>query len=77
MSALKRLGFSIRYIVSYLGRHRSSIYREFARNTYHADGWYRPSKAQEKNQFASSIGSINTLFTQSPFIQTESNPAFS
>jgi len=48
MAALRKQGLSIRAVANYLGRHHSTIYREFTRNTYHADGCYRPSKAQEK-----------------------------
>jgi len=33
MSALKRQGFSIKAIAEHLGRHRSTIYREFNRNS--------------------------------------------
>ncbi|MCW9048325.1 MAG: IS30 family transposase, partial [Gammaproteobacteria bacterium] len=49
MAALKTQGFSIKAIAEHLGRHRSSIYREFNRNScYHIDGSYRPSKAQRR-----------------------------
>jgi IS30 family transposase len=38
---------SMSAIAKAMGRHRSSLLREIARNTTHADGSYRPSYAQE------------------------------
>lgn len=49
MAALRKQGFSIAAIAQHLGRHRSSIHREFERNScHHVDGSYRPSKAQRR-----------------------------
>lgn len=51
MSVLRKQGFSIKAIADHLGRHRSSIYREFNRNScYHVDGYYRASKAQRRTR---------------------------
>jgi IS30 family transposase len=38
---------SVTAMARLLGRHRSTIYREVSRNTTHADGSYRPLRAQE------------------------------
>lgn len=49
MAAFRKQGLSIQQIADHLGRHRSTIYREFARNRCdHIDGAYRPSKAQRR-----------------------------
>lgn len=51
MAALKKQGLTIAQIAQHTGRHRSTIYREFARNScHHIDGSYRPSKAQRRTQ---------------------------
>ena len=51
MAALKKQGLSVQQIADNLGRHKSTIYRELARNScHHIDGAYRPSKAQRRTQ---------------------------
>jgi len=49
IAALKRQAFSVKEIADHLGRHRSTIYREYNRNScYHIDGAYRASKAHRR-----------------------------
>ena len=49
LGVLKRQGRSMRSMARFLGRHPSTISREFGRNACHAnDGAYRPSKAQQR-----------------------------
>lgn len=46
LAALKKQGLSVAQIARNMGRHRSTIYREIARNScWTQDGAYRPSKA--------------------------------
>ena len=47
MAALRRQGWCPARIARELGRHRSTVYREFRRNSSRWDGSYRPSQAQE------------------------------
>ena len=48
ISTLRKEGLSASAIAKRLGRHRSSISREYARNSCLYDGCYRHSKAQER-----------------------------
>ena len=51
LSALRLQGLSVRAIAAILGRHHSTLYREFVRNRCHVtDGAYRPSKAQRRTR---------------------------
>jgi IS30 family transposase len=47
-----------------LGRHRSTVCREFRRNCSRLDGHYRPSKAQERTQGRRSRSRRNLRFTK-------------
>ncbi|PYS51520.1 MAG: hypothetical protein DMF68_04340, partial [Acidobacteria bacterium] len=50
-----------------LGRHRSTICREFHRNCSRADSHYRPSKAQERtNGRRSSLAPSTSVHTPGP-----------
>lgn len=49
ISCLRMQGFTVSQIGAALGRHRSTIYREFARNCcWNTNGAYRPSRAHER-----------------------------
>jgi IS30 family transposase len=48
-----------------MGRHRSTIARELARNSARYDGAYRPSKAQERTNGRRSLSRRNSRFTPS------------
>ena len=62
--ALKRQGLSFANIAKAIGKHRSTIYREFERNTcWHQDGSYRPTKAQRRTRARRSRSRRNQHFT--------------
>ncbi len=67
MATLRRQGLSFRKIAEQLGRHHTTISREFQRNTYHLDGSYRPSKAQEKTNARRRKSRRNKHFTHQDF----------
>ncbi len=52
MSALRKQGISVVNIAKELGRHKSTIYREFKRNSlynsYHPNPSYQPARAQQR-----------------------------
>lgn len=67
--ALKRQGLSFVKIAQAIGKHRSTIYREFKRNTcWHMDGSYRPSKAQRRTRARRSRSRRNQHFTEQDFL---------
>ena len=70
MAALGKQGLSIQQIADHLGRHRSTIYREFARNCCgHIDGAYRPSKAQRRAVARRQRSRRNPHYGEADFLQ--------
>ena len=66
--ALKRQGLSFTNIANAIGKHRSTIYREFKRNTcWHQDGSYRPIKAQRRTRARRSRSRRNQHFTEKDY----------
>lgn len=61
ITTLRRQGYSVLRIAKYLGRHRSSIYREVNRNRCN-DGYYRPFKADLKTRARRSNSRRNAQF---------------
>ena len=61
--ALKRQGLSVINIAKAIGKHRSTLYREFRRNTcWHQDGSYRPIKRSDGQKLDADVqGEISTL----------------
>ncbi|MCQ3831160.1 IS30 family transposase [Microbulbifer elongatus] len=51
IAAYRAQGLSVSHIAELTGRHRSTLYREFQRNSCHrTDGGYRPSKADSRTR---------------------------
>lgn len=71
LSALRKQGLNQPQIARALGRHRSSICRELARNCSRADGHYRPSKAQERTNGRRSRSRRNRRFTATDFAKVD------
>ena len=70
MSHLRLQGLSYAKIAEQLGRHRSTIYREFNRNScHHIDGAYRPSKAQRRTKARRSRSRRNSHYTCDDFLR--------
>ena len=66
ISTLRKQGYSAARIADYLGRHRSSIYREIKRNHCN-DGHYRPSKAGSRTRNRRSVSRRNRHLSDSDF----------
>ncbi len=68
MSHLRWQGLSYAQIAIQIGRNRSTIYREFQRNScHHIDGAYRPSKAQRRTRARRSRSRRNAHYTRADF----------
>jgi IS30 family transposase len=67
LAALRKQGLTQSQIARALGRHRSTVCREFQRNSSRADGHYRPSKAQERVNGRRSRSQRNLRFTTQEF----------
>jgi len=68
LGALKKQGFSIQAIAEHLGFHKSTIYRELQRNScHHADGAYRPSKAERRTRARRSRSRRNRHYSEADF----------
>jgi transposase, IS30 family len=63
LAALRKQGLNQAQMARALGRHRSTVCREFRRNCSRADGHYRPSKAQERANGRRSRSRRNRRFT--------------
>jgi transposase, IS30 family len=63
LGILRKQGFTNAEMARALGRHRSSIGREFYRNASRYDGAYRPSLAQENTNGRRSFSRRNSQFT--------------
>ena len=66
ISALRKQGFNQSEIARHLGKHRSTICREFKRNRCN-DGDYRPSKAGSRTRNRRSRSRRNRQFTERDF----------
>ena len=71
LAALRRQGLSQSQMARSLGRHRSTISREFSRNCCRLDGHYRPSKAQERTQGRRSRSRRNQRFAAQDLMLVE------
>src|ERR1051326_5785891 len=71
LAALRKQGLNQSEMARALGRHRSTICREFLRNCARFDGHYRPSKAQERTNGRRSRSRRNLRFTSQEFALVE------
>ena len=71
LAALRRQGLSQAQMARELGRHRSTLCREFRRNCSRSGGHYRPSKAQERTNGRRSRSRRNLRFTRQEFALVE------
>ena len=71
LAALRMQGLNQARMARALGRHRSTVGREFRRNCSRRDGHYRPSKAQERTNGRRSRSRRNRRFTPQDFAQVE------
>jgi len=67
LAALRMQGLSQAQMARALGRHRSTVCREFRRNCSRSDGHYRPSKAQERTNGRRFRSRRNSRFTAADF----------
>lgn len=68
MMRLRWQGLSFIEIGQLLGRHRSTIYREFERNScHHIDGGYRPTKAERRTRARRSRSRRNRHYDETDF----------
>lgn len=72
IAALWQEGLNFSQIAGRLRRHRSTISREFSRNSSRWDGSYRPSKAIERTNGRRSQSRRNQHFTRADFALVES-----
>lgn len=63
LGVLRKQGYSNAQMAQALGRHRSTIGREFVRNSTHRDGYYRPHRAQEASNGRRSRSRRKSPFT--------------
>lgn len=63
LGVLRKQGYSNAQMARALGRHRSTIGREFSRNSTHPDGAYRPHRAQEASNGRRSRSRRKSPFT--------------
>lgn len=63
LGVLRKQGYSNAQMAQALGRHRSTIGREFLRNSTHPDGAYRPHRAQEASNGRRSRSRRRSPFT--------------
>lgn len=66
ISTLRKQGYTAARIADYLGRHRSTIYREINRNRCN-DGHYRPFKACSKTRNRRSVSRRNQQFSHEDY----------
>jgi IS30 family transposase len=71
LAAFRMQGLSQAQMARELGRHRSTVGREFRRNCSRLDGHYRPSKAQERANGRRSRSRRNRRFTPEDFATVE------
>lgn len=71
LAALRKQGLNQSEMARSLGRHRSTVCREFRRNSSRFDGHYRPSKAQERTNGRRSRSRRNLRFTPQEFATVE------
>ena len=71
LTALRKQGLNQAQLARSLGRHRSTIGREFSRNCCRLDGHYRPSKAQERTQGRRSRSRRNLRFSERDFARVD------
>ena len=71
LGVLRKQGYSNAQMARALGRHRSTIGREFCRNSTHPDGYYRPQRAQEAFNGRRSRSRRKSPFTSEDWLLVE------